>query len=197
MLKYFVCLLSILLLTGCAMQPVATTPVATYEINDLPNTHPQSQRTNKTLLITTTTANPGFQSSQLVYVKTPHQLQAYSKNRWVSPPADMINQTIVQSLESTGHYKAVIGQPFTGFTDHRLNTHLVLLQHEHFKHPSQVRMVLDAQLIDNTSNHIIASKRFQATIATQTDTPYSGIVAANQVNQRILSQLAKFCVKHS
>ncbi len=188
MRKVMLATLSILFLctVACSLKPIAMEQVASYEINTLSTSQTRTTSSNKTLLVSLTTANPGFQSSDLIYVKKTHQLSAYTKSRWVSPPADMVNRAIVQNLEKTNHYKAVVGQPFTGFSDYRLDSQLVTLQQEFFNHTSQVRLILNAQIIDSKTNKVIASKRFEALEYAPEETPYGGVIAANQATQDIL-----------
>ena len=67
------------------------------------------------------------------------------------------------------------------------------LQQEFTSQPSHVRFTLRAYLVDSVTRRVIASREFDAAIATTSDDPYGGVVAANRAVHAVLDQLENFC----
>lgn len=150
-----------------------------------------------TLLIMTPTASPGYETRKLIYVEQPYLLQAFARNEWVSPPAQMLLPLLEESLRNTGYFKAIVKQPFSGMSEKRLNVELLSLQQQFLQQPSEIYMEIKADLIDNRSNTIVASKVFKTSIPTTSPTPYSGVIAANEATEKLLEQVAQFAVENS
>lgn len=147
-----------------------------------------------TVLVAEPTAQPGYDSDQIVYLECPYQLKVFGKNRWVAPPSEMLASLISQSLRNTCFFKAVVTAPFAGVAQYRLETRLIKLQHEFFCCPSRVRMTLHAVVIERACNQAIAERVFDVAVCAPKNNPYGGVVAANQATKIILSQLAQFVI---
>lgn len=195
----FLSVLSVILFltTGC-LGPVKAEPRQTYTLNQVPTDIPQSKNTRKTLLVTVPRAESGYETSKMAYVKTnPYEIHYFSQNRWVASPANLMLPLFVDTLQKTGAYHAVVSPPFSGLTDLRLDTDLILFQQDFSKNPSQVTITLRAQLVDSESQTVISMKTFTVTKATMTNDPAGGVKAANQAMADLLRQVAAFAVASS
>lgn len=182
---------AILFLTACAVKlpPVSTYVLTLPPVTSGPIVHP---KTSYVLLVNQMTADPGYDSSQMIYVKTPAHLQPYAYNQWVAPPAQMFMPLIVGRIESKHYFRAVVLSPFSGATNYRLDTRLLILQQE-FMHPvSEVRCVVRAVLVDTKTNRVIASRNFQAVVPAPGNNPESGVGAANLAARQVADQIAVF-----
>jgi len=101
------------------------------------------------------------------------------------------------ALEQTSSFRAIVRAPGSYAADIRLETELIRLQQDFQKQPSQVQLTLRTQLIDVVSKRIIAVKQFDGVENAPSDDPYGGVVAANRLLQRMLGELADFCVNAS
>ena len=63
--------------------------------------------------------------------------------------------------------------------------------------PSRVRFTLRAYLTDNTTRQVLATREFDESAATTSETPYGAVRAANQAVGATLAQLAAFCAETS
>ena len=188
----------LLALAGCAsVRPVKTPYADRYSIDSLPTMVSKRVHTNKTLLISKPTACPGYETRNMIYVVKPHELKAFAKHQWVAPPADMLQPLIAEALRKTDHYLAVVGTPYAGLSDLRLDLQLFQLQQDFRTHPSRVHIQLEANLIDNINNKILATREFQITIPTVADNPYAGVEAINLANAKLMGELVEFVVKQS
>jgi cholesterol transport system auxiliary component len=188
------CLMAVLFTAACAVKmPQITTysfVVPTPPVNTaLPQTH-------AVLLVSLMTADPAYKTANMIYVKNPGDLQYYSVNAWVAPPAQMLTPLIEQKLEAKRYFRAIVTPPFVGLSNYRLDTRLVMLQQEFYGPESQVRCVVEALLTRGEEGKVVASRRFQAVIAAPGNNPQSGAAAANRAALQISDEIADFVIEH-
>ena len=190
-------LLFLFSLSLAACGPVVVPLVSYYQIADLRSIKVPPAKTYLTILVSAPMASPGYQTSAMIYMLTPYQLSSYANNQWVVPPSQMLLPLFVQALRQTGHFFAVVSPPFVGVTNYRFETHLLKLQQEFFSSISHVRLTVQASLIKNSTNRIIASQVFEVLISAPNNNPYGGVLAANQAAAIISHRIALFCVAHT
>lgn len=191
-------ILLVMLLSSCSvLKPIKTHPMAVYTLNRVSHMKMHKQPTRLTLLVSEPTASAGYESDRMMYRKKRYRLSAFAYHRWTAAPADMLLPLLAQSLRNTNYFRAVVTAPFSGITALRLDTHLLKFEQEFLQSVSQVRMVLQATLVNTTTNKVIASKRFSATVTAQHPTPEAGVIAANSAVSNILQQVAQFSVKYA
>jgi cholesterol transport system auxiliary component len=191
-------LASVLLLAGCtgfSAPQVASENI--YVLEALRVTKPANVKRNLVLAISEPQARPGFDTSQMVYVQQPHELNYFVASRWADTPAHMLEPLLVQAMEQAGSFRAVVQAPGAVPADVRLDIELIRLQHDFVTRPSRVQLTLRAQLIDVRSQRILAVKQFDESENAASDNAYGGVTAANRVLQGMLDQLADFCVNES
>lgn len=192
----FCCLASVLL-SSCTL----TTPVdlnkQLYTLNPKIIPIKKYPRSQQTILVLATQSIPELDSRKMMYMTQAHHIGYFSLHSWAAPPAEMLLSLIAQSLRVTHYYKAVLTAPYVGTTSLRLTTQLLQLQQDFRTHPSQIQIVLAAQLSNATTGKIIAAREFKAVVPALQQTPYGGVIAANVASTRILKQLAQFCVQAS
>jgi len=191
-------LTSALLLAGCA--GITTPPVASeniYVLEALRATKPAHIKRNLVLAVSEPQTRPGFDTPQMAYVQQPHELNYFVTSRWADTPARMLEPLLVQAMEQTGSFRAVVQTPGAVPADVRLDTELIRLQHDFVSRPSRVQLTLRAQLIDVRGQRVLAVKQFDESEKATRDNAYGGVTAANRVLQRMLDQLADFCVNES
>lgn len=180
----------LLVLAGCSFGPVATPTINTYSLEAPSAVSKASKRHDQTLLVLPTAVAPGLQTRRMLYVTKPHQINAFAQNQWQAPPAAMINNALVQVLRASHAYHAVVTPPFSGESQLRLQTKLIELEQNFMVQPSQVSLVVAAQMIDRT-NKVITSVQYAQQTAAPEETPYGGVIAANQALQIVLAKLLR------
>lgn len=187
---------------GCAALRPETTPGAPalysldYARSKLPaagSVKPDATASAPTLTLTPLRAAAGFDSRHIVYVQMPHKLDHFLHSEWVDTPARMLTPLVVASIKSSGAFGAVVHTPSSAGGDLRLDLEILVLQHEFNLQPSRVRFVLLAQLVEDKSRRVVASREFEAVAPAPSENPYGGVVAANQAVSDALEQLAVFC----
>ena len=144
---------------GCA---VKVPPVSTYVLTTpVHAASSEAAQTSAVLLVGTMTADPGYKTSAMIYLKEPAHLREFARNAWVAPPAQMFMPLLIEGIESRKYFRAVVTPPFAGHSDYRLDTRLVMLQQEFMQPESQVRCVVSALLTNNNTGRVIASHLFR------------------------------------
>ena len=190
------CLAS-MLLGGCSLlQPAKLASMNTYALEA--QFEPAAAGAGEaTLFVNTPSARPGFDSPRMIYIKTPLELDYFSENQWVDSPARMLSPLLVQALEHSAKYRAVVDVRSAVKADLRLDTEIIRLQHEFLAHPSQVHLTVRAQLIDLHGKRVLATREFDVTVVAPSDDPYGGVIATNRAVKIALLQIADFCALES
>ena len=192
--------LLIALTTGCsALRPAAVEQPHFYSLDaarsETPAKLAKPLPTAPTLIINPPRSASGFSSQRIVYVREAYQLEYYAHSEWIDSPARMLTPLIAETVSNSGAFHAAVPTPSAADGDLRLDTEIVRLQHELMVQPSRVRFTLRATLVDNTTRAVLAWREFDASVAAASETPYGGVVAANQAVQKVLEQLAGWCAE--
>ena len=191
-------LVSALLLAGCtSLSAPEMVSQNIYVLEAQPAIKPASARHNLVLAVSTPRSLPGFDTPQIAYVQQPHELNYFVTSRWAAPPARMLEPLLLQALGQTESFRAVVPTAGAVPADVMLDVELVRLQHDFQTRPSRVQLTLRAQLIDVRGKRVLAVKQFDETENAASDDAYGGVTAANRLIQRVLGQLAGFCISES
>ncbi|HAT8179521.1 TPA: hypothetical protein JA361_08640 [Legionella pneumophila] len=149
-----------------------------------------------TIQVTVPEAVAGYQTEEMLYMKKPFKLEPFVKNAWTSPPADMLFPLLVQSLQSSGYFYAVTSSPYSEEADYRLDTQLLKLEQNFIKKPSVLEFSAKIVLTHISDNQIIGSRIVNLQIPCPQDTPYGGVIAANQATFRFTATATDFVISH-
>lgn len=143
-----------------------------------------------TLLVSLPREAPGFETTRMAYLLRPHTVKHYANSRWADSPAGMLAPAIVEALEKTGCWHAVVRMPSTLPADFRLDTEDLVLGQEFFSRPSKVRIALRATLVDLREPGIRAVRRFEALEDAPSEDAEGGATAAGRAAEKLLGSLA-------
>jgi cholesterol transport system auxiliary component len=104
----------------------------------------------------------------------------------------MLGPLLASAMEGTGTFGAVVVAPAGAAGDLRLETDIIRLQHNLQHSPSRVQFTLRAFLLDDKSRRVLAWRELQGEANAASDTPESGVAAANTAVQTVLTSLAQF-----
>lgn len=197
------CALACLLTTGCSsLRPAATPATAFYSLDTnrgvpavTPPVQPEPVAGRPTLIINPPHAAAGYDSQRIIYVRKDHKLEYFAHSEWVDPPARMLAPLLVAAFSRTSAFEAVALTPSAAAADLRLDTELIRLEHDFAVQPSRVRFTLRAYLIDDKTRRIVTSREFDATVPSESENPYGGVVAANRAVRTALDELAAYCAQ--
>lgn len=191
--KGWVLLLTIAMLTGCLSPRASAGPIHTYVLVRNESVIEGSQAATKrdaqgTLLVNVPHADPGFDTPRMAYLARPFELSYYAVNQWADTPARMVASLLVQSLERSGIWRAVVSVPSSVKADYRLDGQGLVLQQDFTQQPSQVRLTLRLQLESLGEHKVIGTKWFELTEPAPSEDAYGGVSAANRAVTRLLDQ---------
>ena len=181
-------------LIGCS--PVKTLATNEYQLRSFSTKQFTSKPRAITLLVTAPEAVAGHQTDQMLYVKKPYQIEAFVKNEWVSPPAEMLYPLLVQSLQRSGYFYAVASSLYNVEADYRLDTQLLNLEQNFLKKPSAMDVTVKIVLTRVADNKVIASRIISQHIACPMDTPYGGVIAANKATLQLTATVTNFVISN-
>lgn len=187
--------LTFCLLTSCSVfSPVKVDQQTTYVINTLP-VSPKKATRHVTLLVTSPEINALYRTREIAYTISPYQIAYFSKNAWAQRPSDMMYPLLIQTLQNTHHFHAVVTSSIPTNYDYVLNTQIQELLQDYMHPTGLIHLTVRAQLIKVATNRVIATRVLTLVEPFSQKTPYAGVVATNQVTAEMLRQLAVFCIQ--
>jgi cholesterol transport system auxiliary component len=186
--------ISILVLIACS--PVKIPVTNQYQLAEYSTKQLTRNSRAIALWVTTPEAVSGYQTEQMLYINKPFQLTAFVKNSWTNPPADMLYPLMIQSLQRTGYFYAVMSSVYSQGADYRLDTQLLTLNQNFLQKPSVLEFSAKVVLTRVNDNKVIASKIISLNVPCLSDTPYGGVVAANKATHRFTAIMSEFVVSH-
>lgn len=189
--KYF--LITFFALTACS--PIKVPVSNQYSLEAFSGGKLKEHHTDRSILVSQPEAMAGYQTEQMHYIQKPFALESFAHNAWISSPANMLYPLITQSLQQTGYFHAVASGPYADKADFRLDTQLIALKQNFLVKPSVVELVVKVELTHIADNHLLASRIISEHVPCMTDTPYGGVIAANQAVKSFTAKVAMFTVK--
>ena len=185
-----------LLLGGCVpalMQRSAEPPEHTYLLEW--EGDPAGGTVNPSgpsLLISPILAAPGFDTSDMAYMRHPHEIEYFTRHHWVDAPARMLDPLLVRAAAQSGLFHNVVEAGSGARVDLRLESRLLHLQQVDRLEPGQMQLALRVTLIDVASGRVVASRSLSVDEPLGERTPYGGVQAANRAVARLLTALQGF-----
>ena len=180
------------LMTACtAIKPSVTNQ---YTLNAFSNQAYKRTASARSILVNKPESVAGFETEQMLYMNKPYELGIFAHNAWIDPPGDMLFPLIVQSLQSSGYFFAVASTASSETTDYRLDTQLIELQQNFLYKPSVLEFAAKVVLTKVSTNQIIASRVIKKRIPCPQNTPYGGVIAANQATRLFTADLTRFVI---
>lgn len=185
------------LLGGCSgLLPKPAPEPSFYALESVPLAAPEAPVVRSTeaptLIVSPPRAAAGYGSQRMLYVRQAHRLQYFSRNQWVDTPGRMLAPLLVARMTASGDFSAVFSSASGAAADLRLDSEIVMLRQDFSTTPSHVRLLLRAYLIEGDHRRVIASGDFEASVASASEDPYGGVIAANRAVQIVLDQLSVF-----
>ncbi|MGE3920528.1 MAG: ABC-type transport auxiliary lipoprotein family protein [Gammaproteobacteria bacterium] len=197
-LRFIISICACLLLTSCALlKPAPAYNPTLYTLNPIPYSSNTETRTNNTILVLPIIADPSINDKQMAYTLKNHEIAYFAKNNWAAPPAQMILPPLAAALRDSNHFTAVAVVPFAGTTTYGLFTQILELRQDFTVNPSIVKITIACQIGLSSNGRIIASRQFHVEIPTAENTPYGGVMAANEGLAQILRELTTFVIQNT
>ncbi len=193
MKKAFLMLTFALALAGCvnlADQP--DFPAVVYYVLDDPAAAAPSAPVAAdapTLVVLDTTASGFYDTDQIVFSRSPGTRGQYQFARWTERPGRRIGDLTRARLDSQGRWRvSAAGGQVRG--DLLLDTRLIELYHDASSSPGQIRLELQAELVDLKDRTLLGRKVFKQQVPLQTFDAAGAAQASNVALGRVLDELA-------
>jgi cholesterol transport system auxiliary component len=185
---------STLMLTSC-FSPVKTNPPNKYFLDKPANYVPNKKMRPITLLISLPDTRPAFNTTQMAYSIRPYEISYYAQNQWAEAPVDMFQVLLVQALQQTHHFKAVITPPYTAHYDYVLNTQILDFLQDFTHGAPHFVMTVRVQIYKTSTNQVIGTRQFTVAQPMLRASPYAGVIAANCAASIMLEKIAAFSLE--
>jgi cholesterol transport system auxiliary component len=140
-------------------------------------------------------AAPGYDSRRMVYLRRPHELEAFAFHEWVATPAQMLMPLVVRALQDSGAFRVVLSAPTAAEASWRLQTESLRLHQDFTERPSRVRLSVRGVLLDGATRQALAWREFDISVNAAGDDPVSGAVAAQAAAEQLGVAMAVFCAE--
>ena len=162
---------------------------------------PENVAKKRTRPITIYVANPetvaAFNTTQMAYSMRRFHVGYFSQNQWAETPSQMLQPLLIESLQKTHFFHAVVPASYSGYYDYILSTEILNLIQDYRQRPVKTKITVRAQLTRVTTNKVVATKQIAVWTPLAQYTPYGGVVAANQAMVEVLSQITEMCLLYA
>lgn len=179
---------------GCALLSPPKSEPARALLSRIPDTVPHERKRAVTLLVPPPETSAAYDTTRMAYIVRPYQLAYFRDNEWAETPAQMVQPLLVQTLEKTGYFQAVLTTPANDRPSLRLQTSIVELVQDHTVSPPVVRIVLRLEML-GASGQPIADREITVQKPMPEDTPYAGVIAMNDAIASALQETARFATE--
>ncbi len=181
--------------SGCTLFSPVENAIRVEVINKLPLELPQRETHTATLLVLPPAINPVYDTVRMAYTTRPYQIDYFSLHEWGASPAQMLLPLLARTLENTHYFSAVLTPPYFGPYNYALRTEILELAQDFTSDPATLHLSLRVQLADGASNRIISSRAISLREPMLQETPYAGVIAANDATAKALEQVAGFVLE--
>lgn len=196
--RYLLLAIGMLFFSACSvLSPVQPKEPTKYMLSRTPACVPVKRTHHKIMLVSVPETRPVYNTNQMAYTLRPYQMAYFSRNEWAETPTQMLHPLLVQTLQNTHYFQAVMVPPYTGRYEYMLNTQLLEFKEDYTQRVPVFVMKVNAQLYKIATNQIYAARQFTTTIVMPQNSPYGGVYAANAATANILEQISIFCLKNT
>lgn len=173
---------------GGARQP----PVVNYVLQDPGQAVAVAAPNPGTLLVMPMQASGFYRNDALVFSRTPGTRAYYQYSRWTEPPARRLTRLLLLRLgrEKIFAHAAGLGSNLRG--SWVLDTHLLDFYHEAESPPGEVRITLEARVINLTSNTAVGEKLFNVSAPCPSYDAAGAHAAFDIATGRLLDQMTEW-----
>jgi len=185
-MKQIVILLTLFIFNACSLKESPPIKVYTLTVEGIaPVSH--SVHRNKTIKVSFPQTLKEKISAKMNYSYSPSERGVYQNSQWSNNSAKLIQGNIIQCLEHSQIFRAVLPYESTAGEDYRLESSIFDFSHYVRGVASYAKVSIQLSLIDTYTGRLIKTKRFSYRENTKT-TDAKGYVEATQ---RAMGRLSK------
>ncbi len=179
-----------LLVSACSWLPGRPKAVTLLTLEVPAFTATEIKRKNSVLLLDSVEEVPALRSTRVLYRRQGPLVFRYARHRWLVMPAELIDQTLMESLALQLPYASVV-RPEQGLAaDRELSLTLLRLEQQFVTDGrSQEHLEVFARLLDLEHGRVMGSRLFHYREAAPEPTAEGGAVAAGAALGHLFSDL--------
>jgi cholesterol transport system auxiliary component len=165
---------------GCTMLRPEVIESEKGVLNTVPADLPLRKSSKATLLIFTPETTPAYDTVQMAYTVSPHQIGYFGRHEWVEAPGPMLHTLLTQTMERNHYYHAVMTPPYSGRYTYGLRTRILEVIQDFTSATATLRLSLHIEVEAGANSNILVSKEIRVTEPMEANTPQAGVIAANR-----------------
>lgn len=156
-------LLSLLLVSCSLLSPVPTPPVTTYVLDKMPAIK-RYARHRGAILITPPETTAVYDTAQMAYRLRPFEVAYYAKNSWAQTPSQMLYPLMIQAVQKSNAFAAVITPNSQARFSYVLNTHILKVEQDYTNLERRAKLVINAQLVNAATSRVRATRHLKIVV---------------------------------
>lgn len=144
------------------------------------------------LLVARPQVRSDLDTPRMAYQRQDYELEYFTRSRWADTPAQLLLPGLVQALEASARFGAVVRVGSPAQPQLRLDTEVLEFTQDFRVDPAVFRVRLRAQLVDLQTRRVLATQTFAGERPTPSANAYGGAQAANAVWHALLPELVQF-----
>lgn len=180
--------------SSCSFLSPVNIDTKKHVLSKIPVDLPMERTRAASLSVLVPETKPIYDTTQMAYSIQPYQIAYFSQNEWGETPSQMIQPLLVQAIQNTHYFSAVLSQPHFGRHTYALRTEILELKQDFTSNPATLELAMRFQLSREATNQIIATRELSVREPMLERTPYAGVVAANDATAKLIRELARFLV---
>ena len=133
-----------------------------------------------------------FNSVRIAYSLNPHEIAYYTQSEWADTPGNMLLPLLVNGLENSGRFSAVISDDSSVIADYALDFNLHELMHYIRGNKKYVKLQVRLQLIDLRKRTVLGTENISLEKAVTENNANGAVLAANQLVKPLVEKMQKF-----
>lgn len=162
-------------------------------LNQVPRALPHGDRRTVIVLVLPPETTAIYDTKRMAYMTRPHEVSYFNQREWGETPSEMLHPLLVDTLENTGSFAAVVVPPYTTRYTYALRTAILELRQDFTSRTPTLELSLRFRLTDG-AGRIVATKVVSLREPMRQADSYAGVVAANEATARALQEMAAFVV---
>lgn len=183
------CLLS--LLSSCSILPPSE-PLQVYLLPSQTLAPSAAPALSWSLRINPAQASQALDSTRMAVLPEANQISSYAGSRWSDPAPRLLRNHLLKAFQNDGRLPALSSDDDNLPSDLTLAGELQAFQSEYQQGAVTVRVRLQARLIDNRQQRIIASQGFEVRQAVSSPQVPAVVVAFGQASDQLAAQLLQW-----
>ncbi|WP_372610281.1 ABC-type transport auxiliary lipoprotein family protein [Halomonas sp.] len=147
---------------------------------------------DQALRVDTPSAGSPLNGPRLLVMPSPGELQAYAGARWRDDAPLLLRDALIEAFRLDGRLTTVVDDASRARSDATLTSHLSAFHSRYRDGRPEVVIRLDAQLLDEGSREVLASRRFEVVVSSRDESIEAVVAAFGRATEALSRQLVEW-----